>query len=194
MNFSMHEIEDVSVLKVFENITYVNQKEFLGLLDSIIQSDCEKVVLDLAKLRFLGSLGIGAIAKFQQDMQKKSGKLVIVKPPEQVFKVFNLTGLATVIPFFDTEIQALQEFGVKAKEERLVAKVEDDEVDNKLKRLRDENPEVRRYVAWSLGELRDPRAISQLEKALDDSSGEVREAAADALKKLTGKTYSWEEP
>jgi len=194
MNFSISEVEDVSVVRVFENITYINQKEFLSLVESIIKSECTKVVLDLSQLKFLGSLGIGAIAKFLQDMQKKSGHLVIVKPPAQVFKVFSLTGLASVIPFFEDEIEALGSYGVTASDERVVAKVEDDEVETKLRKLKDDNPEVRRYVAWSLGELRDPRAISHLETALNDASGEVREAAADALKKLTGKTYTWEEP
>ena len=193
MNFTIGEVSDVRVLRVFENITYINQKEFLALVDEIRSSDCTKVVLDLSRLNFLGSLGIGAIAQFYQQMKQKQGKLVIVKPSEAVFKVFSLTGLAQVIPFFDNEEGALADFGVSSSEERVVAKGADDELEDKIKRLGDDNPEVRRYVAWSLGLMRDPRAIPPLEDALTDPSNEVREAAADALKKLTGKTYQWEE-
>ena len=194
MNFSISEVGEVNVLRVFENITYVNQKDFSKLAESIRNSECRKVILDLSKLKFLGSLGIGAIAKLYQDLKARQAALIIVKPPEHVFKVFSLTGLAQVIPFFDTEEAALEEYGVTPGQERVVAHVDEDEVDDKIRRLKDDNAEVRRYVAWSLGLLRDPRAISHLEAALEDPSGEVREAAADALKKLTGKTYTWSDP
>jgi anti-sigma B factor antagonist len=194
MNFSIAEVGTATVLKVLENITYVNQREFTSLIDGILGGERRNVVLDLSELKFLGSLGIGAIAKFYQDVKQAGGSLVIIRPPEHVFKVFSLTGLAQLIPFFETERKALEDLGIDADQERVVARVDDDDVESKLKRLNDESPEVRRYVAWSLGLLRDPRAISHLEAALQDASGEVREAAADALKKLTGRTYHWTEP
>ena len=194
MNFSISEISNVRVVRVTENITYINQKEFLDMVDSVVDGDCNRVILDLSSLKFLGSLGIGAITRFYQKMKKSSGEMLIVRPPEQVFKVFSLTGLAKVIPFMDDEESALKEFGVSSSEKQIVAEVENSGIDKKLEKLRDENPEVRRYVAWSLGLLRNKEAIAPLEYALDhDPSSEVRAAAADALRKLTGRTYTWKE-
>ena len=194
MNFSISEISNVRIVRVTENITYINQKEFFEMVDTVVGGDCEKVVLDLSSLKFLGSLGIGAITRFYQKMKKSGGELIIVRPPEQVFKVFSLTGLAKVIPFIEDEASALAKFGVSADDRQIVAEVDETDIQQKIDRLKDENPEVRRYVAWSLGLLRDKEAIAPLEYALNhDSSSEVRAAAADALRKLTGRTYTWRE-
>ena len=50
-----------------------------------------------------------------------------------------------------------------------------------IARLQDENAEVRRAAAHSLGRLKDPRAVPGLIGALRDSDPEVRESAAEAL-------------
>jgi anti-sigma B factor antagonist len=194
MNFSISEISNVRIVRVTENITYINQKEFFEMVETVVGGDCKKVILDLSSLKFLGSLGIGAITRFYQKMKKSDGELIIIRPPEQVFKVFSLTGLAKVIPFIDDEATALSQLGISANDKQIVAQVDESDIQQKIERLKDENPEVRRYIAWSLGLLRNKEAIAPLEHSLEtDSSSEVRAAAADALRKLTGRSYTWRE-
>jgi len=194
MNFSISEISNVRIIRVTENITYINQKEFSDMVDTVVTSDCIRVILDLSSLKFLGSLGIGAVTRFYQKMKKNNGEMLIIKPPEQVFKVFSLTGLAKVIPFMENEAAAFSKFNISGNNKQVVSEVDESDISQKLERLKDGNPEVRRYVAWSLGLLRNKEAIAPLEQLLEqDDSSEVRAAAADSLRKLTGRTYTWRE-
>ncbi|MEW5802497.1 MAG: HEAT repeat domain-containing protein [bacterium] len=56
--------------------------------------------------------------------------------------------------------------------------------------LKDENREVREEAADALGKIRDFRAVEPLIAALrDEESEDVRENAAKALKKITGKNF-----
>lgn len=50
--------------------------------------------------------------------------------------------------------------------------------------LQDDNPTVRRYAAWALGEIKDARAAKPLVAALGDEDGFVQNSAAEALGKI----------
>jgi anti-anti-sigma factor len=195
MNFSISEVADIRIIRITENITYINQKDFFEMVEAVVSGDCRRIILDLSSLKFLGSLGIGAITRLYQKVKKTNRDITIISPPKPVLKVFNLTGLAKVIPFADSEAEALRKYNVSDTPKEVIAHVNKSEVAQKIARLADKNSEVRRYVAWSLGLLRDREAIPHLEKLLEeDPSSEVRAAAADALRKLTGRTYTWTEP
>ena len=58
------------------------------------------------------------------------------------------------------------------------------------RRCSDPVPDVRASAAWALGMLRDDQAVEPLMKALKDSEGSVRVAAADALAVLLGNAKS----
>ncbi len=190
MNYVQSDIDGVRVLKVDENLTFVNQKEFVKIIQGTIEERCSHVVLDISAMSFIGSMGIGLIAQFFNKLKAADGELIIVRPSEDICKVFTLTGLDRIIPFFKTVNEALESFGKKvtAKDVPQSEEGTDSSLVSKVRKLEDENEEVRRYVAWSLGLLGDPEAIPYLEKVLQkDTSKEVRDAASDALKKLTGQ-------
>jgi HEAT repeat protein len=58
---------------------------------------------------------------------------------------------------------------------------EDDAVARRVRELQDDDPLVRRYAAWALGELEDTRGVRPLIEALEDRNAEVRLVAAWAL-------------
>jgi len=57
-------------------------------------------------------------------------------------------------------------------------------VERLIESLASPEPEVRRRAAWTLGEIRDGRAVTALAKALHDQDGFVRNAAGEALSKI----------
>jgi len=56
-----------------------------------------------------------------------------------------------------------------------------------MKKIRSEDEDERRYAAHLLGETKERRGIKPLIKLLSDSSGAVKEAAAEALRKIDGE-------
>ncbi|MGD2152501.1 MAG: HEAT repeat domain-containing protein [Gemmatimonadales bacterium] len=57
----------------------------------------------------------------------------------------------------------------------------DDAVARRVSELQDDDPLVRRYAAWALGELEDTRGVRALIGALEDGNADVRLVAAWAL-------------
>ncbi len=57
----------------------------------------------------------------------------------------------------------------------------DDAVAQRVRELRDDDPLVRRYAAWALGELEDTRGVRPLIEALEDRNADVRLVTAWAL-------------
>ncbi|UCC82617.1 MAG: HEAT repeat domain-containing protein [Gemmatimonadota bacterium] len=58
---------------------------------------------------------------------------------------------------------------------------EGDAVAQRIRELQDDDPLVRRYAAWALGELEDTRGVRPLIEALEDRNADVRLVAAWAL-------------
>jgi HEAT repeat protein len=62
-----------------------------------------------------------------------------------------------------------------------------------IERLKDKNSDVRRNVAWALGEIGDARAVDALIKALKDEDSDVRKSVAWALGEIGWKPGNDEE-
>ena len=74
--------------------TAVELEESLGLA---LRSDAAAVVLDLRELAFLDSTGLKVI--IEACSAKEGPSVSLVPGPEPVQAVFNVTGLATELPF-----------------------------------------------------------------------------------------------
>ena len=69
--------------------------------------DAELVVVDLERVTFIDSAGLGTLVGAHRRMRERGGWLRIVRPPPLVARAFELTGLDTVLDMRDTREQAL---------------------------------------------------------------------------------------
>jgi anti-sigma B factor antagonist len=73
-----------------------------GLLDEIQLSDI--VVVDLTRLVFIDSSGIGLLIKAHREMNHGEALRTIIARGSQVDRVFEVAGIGTVLPlFFDRD-------------------------------------------------------------------------------------------
>jgi anti-sigma B factor antagonist len=66
------------------------------------------VVLDMSSLTFLDSTGLRAVVTADERLRQKGGRLVIVRGPESVHRVFTITRLEERLEIVDdaSEVQA----------------------------------------------------------------------------------------
>ena len=63
-------------------------------LEAAAQSDAELLVLDLRELEFMDSTGLSVIVKAHQRLSEEGRALSLVRGPQQVQRLLDLTGVA----------------------------------------------------------------------------------------------------
>jgi anti-anti-sigma factor len=68
-------------------------------LKAVLDEKPESLVLDLSKLSFIDSTGIGIVIGLKKAAERDGVRLVICRGPLVVQRVFELTGLTSSLPF-----------------------------------------------------------------------------------------------
>lgn len=96
---------EIKILQVKENVSTMNDGEFRDLLlEHSAEGVCPYVVLDLSRMRFINSSGLGAIANMAMRLRKLMGELVIVSDHRELTQVFEVTKLdqtLNIVPSLD---------------------------------------------------------------------------------------------
>ena len=66
-------------------------------LSELEVNDTHTVVLDLAKVTFMDSTGLAVIVTEHKRLRHTDGSLTIFAPPSSVRRLFDITGLTTVL-------------------------------------------------------------------------------------------------
>lgn len=74
-----------------------------------IDSGCVNLVVDLRRLDFIDSSGLGVLVGGLRRVKEKGGTLRLLCDKESILKVFRITGLDRVFPVFDNA-EAAQQF------------------------------------------------------------------------------------
>lgn len=64
-------------------------------------TDAHAIVLDLSELAFISSPGLRPILAADQRSQANSARLRLVRPPPQILRVVEISGLSEHLPFRD---------------------------------------------------------------------------------------------
>lgn len=79
-------------------------------LDNTIKSALEteqKIMVDLARLEYISSAGLGVFVSHLEEIQSKNISLVLFGLSEAVYQVFNLLGLPQLLKIVSTKEEAI---------------------------------------------------------------------------------------
>lgn len=76
---------------------------------SVISGKHKKVIVDLASVSFLASIGIRVLVKAARTIGSKKGRLVVFGPTDEARRVLRSTGIDTIIPVVADETAAIAE-------------------------------------------------------------------------------------
>ena len=72
-------------------------------ISRVLDRDPECVVLDLSRLEFIDSSGLHATVELFKRAAARDTKLVIIRGPRAVQRIFEITGLAARLPLIDKQ-------------------------------------------------------------------------------------------
>lgn len=102
---------DVAVVALKGNLmgepdtTDVRQKIY-----SLLEDDVKKIVLDLGKVKWINSSGLGALIAAMTSVKNKGGELRLANVTEKVESVFMITQLIKVFKTYETVDRAVASF------------------------------------------------------------------------------------
>lgn len=81
--------------------------EILGHVTDHLNQDINSCALNLEKVRYMNSSGIGVLITLLTKIKGKNGKFVLVNPSDQVQKLLQITKLAEVFSIVNNEEEAI---------------------------------------------------------------------------------------
>lgn len=83
-----------------------------GLLDLMEQHEIQHVVLNMGKLTFMDSSGLGFMLGRFKYIEKRDGSMSVCSISEPVKRLFEMSGLFRIVLLDESETYALQRLGV----------------------------------------------------------------------------------
>lgn len=75
---------------------------FAQTLERALERDQGHVVVDLSKINYIDSTGIGELVGYLGKFRDASRKLILVNPSERIRKLLEVARLAGLFPIYDT--------------------------------------------------------------------------------------------
>jgi anti-sigma B factor antagonist len=110
MELSIEVAGDVAIATPFvDELDASNTAEFKQHMAPVL-SEHRKVVIDLARLRFIDSSGLGAMLSCLRQLSEKSGNLKLCSLSKAVRAAFELVRLHRVLDIYPGRAEAVQAF------------------------------------------------------------------------------------
>ena len=102
--------QDVHILRLEGYVDAHTFTEFEEELTQLVESGKYHLLLDLEKLTYINSTGLGLLMATFRQVRQHSGDLVIAKMSDKITNIFNLLGFSRLISTYPTEEEALEKF------------------------------------------------------------------------------------
>jgi anti-sigma B factor antagonist len=110
MEISRRDSGDIIILDVNGEIDLYNAPEIKDTINKLIEEKKYNVVINLDKVSYIDSSGIGALISSLSNLKKYQGGLKICNVSGSVRKVFELTKLTSFFEIYDSEQEAISAF------------------------------------------------------------------------------------
>lgn len=82
-------------------------EQFLAELRQLLDEGRRHLYIDLAGIQGIDSSGIGLLCRLHDLIRKMDGTLTLRRPPDQVYRVFEITRLSTFFDFVKNPAEAI---------------------------------------------------------------------------------------
>ena len=96
--FSVTREPGYAVLSVAGDVDAGTEQDFRDALTSVLTHGVLRIVVDLSRVDFMSSAGIGVVMGVRRVLSDAGGSVVLASPHGQVAQVLSMTGVAEVIP------------------------------------------------------------------------------------------------
>ena len=111
MKFSTRKIADVVIIDAEGKILLGDGDIEIKLaVDSLIKEGNKKIILNLAKVPYLDSAGLGEIIRCFTTLRKIGGHFKLMSPNQRIIDLLNITKLLNVFDCYDSESSAMASF------------------------------------------------------------------------------------
>ena len=101
--------ENLAILKIDGEIIFDNSNSFKEESKKrISEKNCDHLIIDLSKVPYIDSSGIGFILSLFKFMRTQGGKLVIANANQKIKKVFEITKMTQVFQMYDNIEEAIE--------------------------------------------------------------------------------------
>ena len=100
-------VDGKPVLDLTGEVDSYNSPRLREKMVSLIDAGNAELIVNMTGVDYIDSTGLGTLVGGLKRASEKNGAIRIICPNEQIYKVFNITGLVKVFPIFDNETAAL---------------------------------------------------------------------------------------
>jgi anti-sigma B factor antagonist len=111
MKFSTRKIEDVVIIDVEGMILLGDgDVEIKMTVDDLLKRGDKKILLNLSKVPYLDSAGLGEIIRCFTTLRKSGGDFKLLSPNRRIIDLLTITKLLNVFDCYDNESSAIASF------------------------------------------------------------------------------------
>lgn len=110
MEISQREKDGITILDIQGEIDLYNAPEIKDIIQKLIEAQKYNVIINLEKVSYIDSSGIGALISSLSNLKKYQGGLKICNVSGSVRKVFELTKLTSFFEIYESEGDAVTAF------------------------------------------------------------------------------------
>ncbi|PIE03125.1 MAG: hypothetical protein CSA81_03055 [Acidobacteria bacterium] len=100
MNLKKRHLDDISILELDGMLTLGAESTVAEAFKELHDLERKKIILDMLKVKYIDSIGIGQIASGYKKIKENGGQLVLVRVNERILSLLEMTGLKDVLPIY----------------------------------------------------------------------------------------------
>jgi anti-sigma B factor antagonist len=109
LSLARHAVAGHTVLEIGGEIDVYTAPRLRERLTEMIGAGERRIVVDLNRVEFLDSTGLGVLVGAQRRLRAADGSFALVCPHEKLLKIFRITGLDSVFDIHDSVESATAE-------------------------------------------------------------------------------------
>ncbi|MCB1147226.1 MAG: STAS domain-containing protein [Leptospiraceae bacterium] len=110
MEISQRDRDSIIILDIQGEIDLYNAPEIKDTIQRLIEQQKYNIIINLEKVSYIDSSGIGALISSLSNLKKYQGGLKIINVYASVKKVFELTKLTSFFEIYESEDEAVAKF------------------------------------------------------------------------------------